>query len=125
METPSEQPRLSGKVELRLLGVWANVHHSGHGHVTHAHPGVLSGALYLDPGGPEGTTLCMADPRPCRHAMEPVYDACSSGVESPRGMSGAALQGLQEGDLLVFPSWLEHHVPLHDKAQPRVSVSFN
>jgi hypothetical protein len=50
----------------------------------------------------------------CRHAaLPPEYSSESAAIE------------VNEGDVLVFPSYLEHHVPPGKYSKPRVTVSLN
>ncbi|CAE7489716.1 unnamed protein product [Symbiodinium natans] len=120
--------RLFGDLQLDLLGLWANVNGRGDSNVAHIHPGLLSGVLYLQAGRDEGATICFSDPRgaPAESAeAEGELDGskeCNS-FETFTGVVG--LQGLRARDLLIFPSWLQHHVPPHRGTTPRVSLSFN
>merc|ERR1719298_211998 len=50
--------------------------------------------------------------------------ACRS-IHGAPGLAGSTIMGLQAGEFLIFPSWLQHHVPLHQGDLPRVSISFN
>ncbi|CAE8715414.1 unnamed protein product, partial [Polarella glacialis] len=120
--------RLTGEVRLRLLGVWANVNSQGHSNVAHTHPGLLSGALYVAPGTSRGggTELCLSDPRylPADEGESSWRRSCSS-LEQLDSAGGVGLEGLLAGDLVLFPSWLQHHVPPHKGDELRISVSFN
>jgi hypothetical protein len=50
----------------------------------------------------------------CRHpAIPPEYSSESSRIE------------VKEGDVLVFPSYVEHHVPPGRYSTPRITVSMN
>jgi len=111
-------------VQLSLLGVWANVNGPGHSNVAHSHPGLLSGALYVDPGSVEGAVLCLSDPRMAVPADE-SWRRCMTGADAWDSSGGMSVEGLNSGDLLLFPSWLQHHVPPHNSTEPRISVSFN
>eukprot|EP00439_Symbiodinium_sp_Y106_P007140 s5626_g1.t1 len=115
-------------LQLDLLGLWANVNARGNSNVAHIHPGLLSGILYLQAGTDQGATLCFTDPRSAAAGEEGPLDGVSSTndcntLEASTGLVG--LQGLRAGELLVFPSWLQHHVPPHVGTEPRISLSFN
>eukprot|EP00931_Biecheleriopsis_adriatica_P025706 TRINITY_DN15710_c0_g1_i1.p1 TRINITY_DN15710_c0_g1~~TRINITY_DN15710_c0_g1_i1.p1 ORF type:complete len:441 (-),score=72.17 TRINITY_DN15710_c0_g1_i1:78-1250(-) len=137
-EAAAGGPALAGEVALSLSGVWANVNGHGHSNVAHSHPGLLSGALYVQPGRAEGAILCLADPRSLKSSALPEGMANSSmvkggaswrrwcgSVEAADSAAGVALFGLEAGDLVIFPSWLLHHVPPHVGNMQRISISFN
>ncbi|CAE7733022.1 unnamed protein product, partial [Symbiodinium microadriaticum] len=116
------------ELQLDLLGLWANVNGRGNSNVAHIHPGLLSGVLYLQAGADQGATLCFTDPRGATAGEEGRLDGdhiandCNA-LEAFAGLVG--LQGLRAGELLIFPSWLQHHVPPHVGTEPRISLSFN
>lgn len=123
--SPAITARSRGELAVSLMGVWANVNGAGDGNVAHRHPGLLSGVLYVDPGCTEGAILCLAEPRVggLPHIRHSGSSACSS-FESG-SVAALPLTELQAGELVIFPSWLQHHVPPHRGASPRISISFN
>eukprot|EP01051_Picozoa_sp_SAG22_P011189 SAG22_NODE_1057_length_5776_cov_5.548529_2_plen_115_part_00 len=63
-------------------------------------------------------------------SMSIRISGCSLGLNDPRiggGSRAEVLSNLADGDVVIFPSWLEHFVPpsLQPAATPRVTVSFN
>lgn len=91
---------------------WANVHEHGGFNTQHLHPhNTFSGAYYLSV--PEGAgPIVFRDPRYAA-CMNPIGPADESGITP------------QEGQLLIFPSWLEHRVEVNQANSQRVSIAFN
>ncbi|CAK8987632.1 Uncharacterized protein SCF082_LOCUS1063 [Durusdinium trenchii] len=123
---------LRGEVKLSLLGAWANVNKHGDSNVAHMHPGLVSGVLYIETDLPQGATLCFTDPRAIpsqcssqscdSFGQEEWNENCSLLGDS---VNGAAFKDLTAGEMLIFPSWLQHHVPPHAGKDLRISVAFN
>lgn len=115
--------------DLELVSMWANTHKGPSTHVLHMHANsFVSGVVYLQV--PENVTdqytiesgkLSFEDPRECRHVLVPDhYDQNDAKVEKQRDYE------TQEGDLILFPSWLKHRVhPFDSGKEFRVSLSFN
>merc|ERR1712216_117566 len=47
------------------------------------------------------------------------------GIQGAPRRAGAGILDLQAGDLVLFTSWLQHHVPVHQGGGQRISISFN
>lgn len=102
---------------MMITGCWANVNPPGSYHPTHNHPNnFLSGVYYVD--APEtGTDLVFHDPRPISimpWSGKPTRMTANASVAQPR-----------PGRMVLFPSWLRHHVPSNESMTERVSISFN
>ena len=108
-------------VERYALALWHNVylgggeyqekHHHIPGHMSFIHFLLFDKAEHRVPTfyDPARTTKAY-----CRHpALPPEYSSEAAKIE------------VSEGDVLVFPSWLEHHVPPGKYTKPRVTVSMN
>lgn len=91
---------------------WANVHDHGGFNTQHLHPNnTFSGTYYLRV--PEGAgPIVFKDPR-YASLMNPLGTATESAILP------------KEGQLIIFPSWLEHRVELNQSQDARVSVAFN
>jgi uncharacterized protein (TIGR02466 family) len=99
------------------LQSWANIHDRGGFNFLHLHEGcVLSGCFYLQvPQGSGG--LLLRDPRPgVLHGS--LKGAVANGYRDVRLQPEPCL-------LVMFPSWLEHFVEVHDSDTPRISIAFN
>lgn len=100
---------------------WANVSRDGAHNIVHDHPGAhWSGVYYVTtgeaaPGWRDNGALELLDPRP-GVAMIPL----------PSGsFSGRCVVNPKPGLMVLFPSWLKHHVhPFHGQGA-RISIAFN
>ncbi|NRR32014.1 hypothetical protein HSX11_17715 [Oxalobacteraceae bacterium] len=103
-------------LSFRLEG-WVNLQERGGYNVPHLHPNrLLSGCFYLQVP-PGSQPLTFRDPRPAV-------------ALTALGGSGANSGGLRAapphaGQLLVFPSWLEHQVDAHQGELPRIAIGIN
>ena len=102
---------------LVVTGCWANVNPPGAYHPMHHHPNnYLSGVYYVDV--PEvGCDLIFQDPRPV--SIMPWTQKLSPIT------ANAAAEQAQPGRMVIFPSWLRHHVPSNEGTRERISISFN
>jgi uncharacterized protein (TIGR02466 family) len=102
---------------MMITGCWANINPPGSHHPTHAHPNnYLSGVYYVDV--PErGPELIFQDPRPI--SIMPWSGKLN------RLTSNAAAEQAVPGRMVIFPSWLRHHVPSNEGTRERISISFN
>jgi uncharacterized protein (TIGR02466 family) len=102
---------------MRITGCWANINPPGAYHPTHNHPNnFLSGAYYVAMPEP-GCSIQFQDPRPIAF-MPRRKDGTNSGI-------GVADARSREGRMVLFPSWLRHHVPINDSQSDRISIAFN
>ena len=88
----------------RLIELWANINERGGYNTPHTHgeSSDWSGVYYVDL--PKGAP--------------PI------GFLAPHRGQLQAVEA-EAGTMLLFPSWLMHHVPPHEGKKPRISVSFN
>jgi uncharacterized protein (TIGR02466 family) len=99
------------------LQAWINLHDPGSFNVLHVHANVLlSGTYYIKV--PEGSgAIRFRDPRP-GVVLSPFIDGgintCKDIVLNPK-----------EGQLVVFPNWLDHAVDVNEGTEPRISVAMN
>jgi len=108
---------------------WANVNRRGHGNEFHTHPGAYwSGTYYVDDGGIAadhalGGAFEIQDPR----GVAPAMYAPLLGFAVPGGQSAGASELIfpQSGQLVLFPSWLQHGVRPYLGDRTRISVAFN
>lgn len=105
-----------GSWQVSLAG-WANMHDTGGYNTLHLHPGnLLSGVYYLKVP-PEAGNIVFRDPK---------YAAIMTGISGDQPFS-RNFESVQptEGQMLLFPSWLEHRVEENNAEEPRVSIAFN
>jgi len=102
---------------LMITGCWANVNPPGSYHPTHNHPNnYLSGVYYV--AAPEtGSQLLFQDPRPGL-ILPPT-------AKLGRVTANAAITQTPAGRMVIFPSWLRHHVPSNEGTTERISIAFN
>ena len=101
---------------MMITGCWANINPPGTYHPTHNHPNnYLSGVYYV--AVPEtGTHLVFQDPRPVMITPR---------TKLSRITANAAVTQAQPGRMVIFPSWLRHHVPSNEGTTERISIAFN
>ena len=110
------------KDHFRLQG-WINVNRRDDRNVLHCHPGCFLSATYYvkTPDNMKGGDIVFRDPRGPAVAM---YE--TPGIELPWVGSGAGIPFTPaEGQLLIFPAWLEHRVEPFDGPGERISIAFN
>lgn len=116
-----------GEIQLALTG-WTVINRPGDYNVPHNHAAnLLSGALYLSvPDGMKGGAIVFQDPRLNLNAHE-TEGMRRSKVKPPWLNPNLNVQP-NEGDILVFPSWVNHWVEpftCDDPDDLRIVVSFN
>jgi uncharacterized protein (TIGR02466 family) len=101
---------------MMITGCWANINPPGAYHPTHNHPNnYLSGVYYV--AMPEtGSHLLFQDPRPVMIMPR---------TKLSRVTANAAVAQAQSGRMVMFPSWLRHHVPSNVGTTDRISIAFN
>lgn len=87
---------------------WAAVLYSGEGHMSHVHPSSVLSGVYYSHVPPGAGALFLEDPR---------------GPRPP--FNGRVPVVPREGDLVLWPSWLQHQVIPGSFEGARVSWSFN
>ena len=105
-----------GDISFRLQS-WVNMHDRGGFNFLHLHEGsLLSGSFYLKVP-PGSGKFVFRDPR-----AGVVHGYVKGAV--PNGYSDIHLAP-EDGLLVLFPCWMEHHVEPHDADEPRIAIAFN
>jgi uncharacterized protein (TIGR02466 family) len=99
------------------LQAWINLHDPGSYNALHVHANVLlSGCYYLKV--PEGSgPIRFRDPRPgvvLSPFVEGGVNTCKDIVLHPK-----------DGQLVIFPNWLDHAVDVHEGNESRISIAIN
>jgi uncharacterized protein (TIGR02466 family) len=105
------------KYPMMITGCWANINPPGSYHPTHNHPNnYLSGVYYVEvsDGAPD---IIFQDPRPI--SIMPWSGKLN------RVTANAQSEQAVAGRMIIFPSWLRHHVPSNYGTRERISISFN
>lgn len=101
---------------LWISELWVNAQYQSQNHIVHNHPNSwYSGVFYLQ-CPPGSQRLLFVDPR------------SQASVSRLLGSSQTWALSPQEGDLLIWPSWLQHQTvswSRQDFAEPRICVSWN
>jgi uncharacterized protein (TIGR02466 family) len=108
-----------GTAPFELTGLWVNVAGRGGAVRMHHHPNnFLSGVYYVQVQ--EGAdSINFHDPRSQAAVVRPPV------TELTAYNTDQVVVQVQEGDLLVFPAWLDHSVDPNRSDRLRISASFN
>ena len=96
-----------------LTDLWLNVYETQHWQEKHIHsPGQWSAVYYVhfDPNEHKATTF--------HNPIETLL--ASNGIKQ-----NCLTPWVQEGDMVIFPSWLEHSAPMNKSSKLRSTISFN
>ena len=105
--------------EFEVTGCWANVNPQGADHKIHSHPNnFLSGVYYVKTSS-GADTINFHDPRIQAGIIRPPVTELT-GINADQ-----VVVKVENGTLLIFPSFLQHSVDANTSDQERVSVSFN
>jgi uncharacterized protein (TIGR02466 family) len=104
---------------VKITGCWANIGPPGSGHDSHLHPNNFLSAVYYVSVPMGGHQITFWDPRHQTRIMAPPVN------ETNVTNSDYANMQVQEGMLILFPSWLVHSVPENAGNDTRISISFN
>lgn len=104
------------------IQLWVNVMRKDGFHGIHNHPrSVLSGTYYVQTSE-DSAPIIFENPTN-------IYRGHDCVVEKPEDFSPYTSPLLainaQPNTMLIWPSWLYHHVPRHNSSIPRISMSFN
>lgn len=109
--------RASQKAEIAITESWLNKTEKGQVHHRHYHPNsIFSAILYLQSEGETGQTKFITSEY---QTLE--YDIDESNLYNSKSWSITP----KVGDLLVFPSSVEHMVTEYQGNIPRITLSFN
>ena len=96
-----------------LTDLWLNVYESQNWQEKHIHsPGQWSGVYYVH-----------FDPN--EHKATNFYHPCETLLATAGITSNTLVPWVQEGDMIIFPSWLEHAAPMNKSSKLRSTISFN
>jgi uncharacterized protein (TIGR02466 family) len=115
----AEELKIDPKCKILVTDCWANVNYPGSYNRQHIHANsMLSGVYYPrvpDNSGP----LVFTDPRAQAYIITLPVTAKTSFT------SKHIRRTPQEGEFILFPSWMEHGVETNESDRERVSVAFN
>lgn len=105
--------------DFQITGCWANVNPPQSTHRPHCHPNNFLSGVYYAQVPKKGDGLVFHEPRPQALVLSPKVKKLSVFTGSEANLD------VQEGRLIVFPSWLQHSVVKTRASGNRVSISFN
>lgn len=119
MQAIAKQIGIRPNMSMIVNGCWANVNHRGSYNRLHTHPdSMFSGAYYLKT--PEGCGRFVA------HDPRPQASCITLPIERHTPLTSPAYNHLpQQGEFVIFPSWMPHHVEENQSDEERISVAFN
>lgn len=104
---------------LEITGCWANMSPRGDGHKPHTHPNNYFSGVYYVQTQEGANRITFDDPRPQTNIICPVT------TEATDENAGQIHVNVHEGMMVLFPSWLQHHVPPNESDRMRISIAFN
>lgn len=102
-----------------ITGCWANVLAQGAAHRAHSHPNNFLSGVYYVRTHPGTDTINFHDPRVQTGILRPPV------TELTAENTDQVVVKVQNGTLLVFPSYLQHSVDANASGEERISISFN
>lgn len=108
-----------GAFAFEITGCWANVAAPGGAVRMHSHPNNFLSGVYYVQVQPGADTINFHDPRPQTAIVRPPV-----GELTALNTDQVVLR-VEEGALVIFPSWLLHSVDPNRSSALRISVSFN
>ena len=101
-----------------ITNMWSNILKSGENHRPHTHSNnILSGVYYVE--SDETANINFYDPRPSAGVLVPKiskFDKTNSGLWQFKSTTNS---------MIMFPSWLQHFVPVNTSNKIRISIAFN
>jgi len=111
--------------QYQITDMWSNILKPGETHRPHTHSNnVLSGVFYIKAkkhikDTPDSAAIQFYDPRPQSKILAP---RCH---QHTKENSSIWFYPSVTNRLLIFPSWLEHYVPINMTKENRISISWN
>jgi len=102
----------------KITDMWSNVLKPGETHRPHTHSNnMLSGVYYVD--AVETSGIIFTDPRPQAGVIQPDVNKQILDNASVVKYDSATNR------MILFPSWLQHYVPVNETNKNRISIAFN
>lgn len=124
IEEMATEYNLSGQV--RINNAWINAYKTGQSHDLHDHlPSQFSAIHYLKYNPEVHTPTIFVNPyRQVSISSSPVLDTTDMSKVPPMWAPQTFIK-VEEGDLVIFPSFFEHRVARQQSDEMRVTLSFN
>jgi len=107
---------LKNKDNFSIVNSWINIIHTGDYHNNHLHPGhTISGVYYYRTSAKQGG-ICFENPNRLM-----LFGQFPQGPVSPSSVTIIP----NDGDTILFPSWLSHSTRKNESVEDRISIAFN
>ena len=101
-----------------ITDMWSNVLKPGETHRPHTHSNnILSGVFYVEAEQTSG--IIFVDPRPQAGVIQP--SVTNQVIENANKIKYDSVTNR----MILFPSWLQHYVPVNETKTNRISIAFN
>ena len=108
-------PNLKGG-NFKIMNSWINIAEKGVKHDYHSHPGYTIAGVYYYRVSDEQGGLCFNNPNMM------IYNASfPEGRTSPQSVEIIP----KDGDIILFPAWLQHSTMENSTDEERISIAFN
>jgi uncharacterized protein (TIGR02466 family) len=104
---------------VEINGCWASVLAQGAAHKVHHHPNNFLSGVYYVRTRPGADTVNFHDPRNQAGIIRPPV------AELTAENTDQVVVRVEDGTLLIFPSYLQHSVDANASEEERISISFN
>jgi len=108
-----------GRATCEITACWVTILAPGAAHRMHSHPNNYLSAVYYLRTRPGADTINFHDPRSQAGIIRPPV------TELTGENTDQVVVRVQDGTLLLFPSYLRHSVDSNSSGEERISVSFN
>jgi uncharacterized protein (TIGR02466 family) len=105
--------------DLEITGCWANIYSARATHGIHSHPNNFLSGVYYVKTQPGADTINFHDPRLQTGIIRPPVTKLTA------ENTDQVVVRVQDGLLLLFPSFLQHSVDANQSDARRISISFN
>jgi uncharacterized protein (TIGR02466 family) len=111
---------IKNKYDVQISYFWANINNVGHSNTTHAHlQSFLSGVFYIKVPENSGRICFIRD-----YKESSLISQYGNPTQNELNFSSYAYQP-EEGQLIIFPSWLPHRVEPNQSNDERISMAFD
>ena len=101
-----------------ITNMWSNVLKPGEEHKVHTHSNnYLSGVFYVE--AEKTSSIIFKDPRPQADVISPKFT--KTNVDNANTITYDSASNR----MILFPSWLQHYVPINFSNKNRISIAFN
>ena len=111
------------KFDLKITSLWAMVNKKYAYNTQHTHPGCHWAGVYYVQCPPKCGSLVFKIGEPRQSYPQPIYKKQSHELQQHQ-FTTLRIQP-EEGQVVMFPSWLQHEVEPNLSDEDRISISFN